>query len=93
MFTAKRAGRVSQGIDQGGLLKYVHGGEYHAFNPDVVQTLQKAVQHGSYEYYQEYADLVNNRPVATLRDLFDLKTNAPISIDEVEPASEILKRL
>ena len=44
MFTAKRAGRVSQGIDQGGLLKYVHGGEYHAFNPDVVQTLQKAVQ-------------------------------------------------
>ena len=92
MFTAKRAGRVSQGIDQGGLLKYVHGGEYHAFNPDVVQTLQKAVQHGSYEYYQEYADLVNNRPVATLRDLFDLKTNAPISIDEVEPASEILKR-
>ena len=91
-FTAKRAGRISQGIDQGGLLKYVHGGEYHAFNPDVVQTLQKAVQHGSYEYYQEYAELVNQRPVATLRDLFDLKTSSPISIDEVEPASEILKR-
>ena len=35
---------------------------------------------------------MNNRPVATLRDLFDLKDNAPISIDEVEPASEILKR-
>lgn len=88
----KNAGRQSKGIDQGGLLKYVHGGEYHAFNPDVVQTLQKAVQHGSYEYYQEYADLVNNRPVATLRDLFELKTNAPISLDEVEPVESILKR-
>ncbi|QGG79331.1 glutamate synthase large subunit [Litorivicinus lipolyticus] len=90
--TAKLAGRHSKGIDQGGLLKYVHGGEYHAFNPDVIQTLQKAVQNGSYEYYQEYADLVNNRPVATLRDLFDLKTSAPIDIDQVEPVESILKR-
>ncbi|MGB0957654.1 MAG: glutamate synthase large subunit, partial [Litorivicinus sp.] len=90
--SAKLAGRQSKGIDQGGLLKYVHGGEYHAFNPDVIQTLQKAVQNGSYEYYQEYADLVNNRPVATLRDLFDLKTSAPIDIDQVEPVESILKR-
>ena len=89
---AKNAGRQSKGIEQGGLLKYVHGGEYHAFNPDVVQTLQKAVQHGSYEYYQEYADLVNDRPVATLRDLFDLKTNAPIALDQVEGVESILKR-
>ena len=29
-------------VDHGGLLKYVHGGEYHAYNPDVVSTLQKA---------------------------------------------------
>ena len=32
--------RRRKGIDQGGLLKYVHGQEYHAFNPDVVMTLQ-----------------------------------------------------
>src|SRR5690606_21969374 len=38
-------------IGQGGLLKYVHGGEYHAYNPDVVKVLQEAVQGGSYQRY------------------------------------------
>ncbi|MBT3459354.1 MAG: glutamate synthase large subunit, partial [Halieaceae bacterium] len=42
-------------LDQGGLLKYVHGGEYHAFNPDVVMTLQQAVATGDYADYQRYA--------------------------------------
>jgi glutamate synthase domain-containing protein 2 len=49
---------------QGGLLKYVHGGEYHTYNPDVVQTLQAAVRSGDYADYKEYADTVNERPVA-----------------------------
>ena len=31
-----------KGISQGGLVKYVHGKEYHAYNPDVVKTLQEA---------------------------------------------------
>ena len=35
-------------VPQGGFLKYMHGGEYHAYNPDVIQTLQQAVQTGSY---------------------------------------------
>jgi glutamate synthase (NADPH/NADH) large chain len=34
--------------DLGGLLKYIHGGEYHAYNPDVVYDLQKAVNSGDY---------------------------------------------
>ena len=56
-------------VPQGGFLKYMHDGEYHAYNPDVIQTLQQAVQTGSYSTYQKYAKLVNERPVATLRDL------------------------
>ncbi len=80
-------------IPAGGLLKYMHGEEYHAYNPDVVQTLQKAVQTGSYEAYQEYARLVNERPVAMLRDLMQVKQAAqPIPLDEVEPIEAILKR-
>ncbi|MDF7670816.1 hypothetical protein PT276_06355 [Orbaceae bacterium ESL0721] len=59
-------------LDQGGLLKFVYGGEYHAYNPDVVQSLQKAVNSGSYEEYKRYVDIVNHRPVATLRDLLQL---------------------
>lgn len=81
-------------VPQGGLLKYMHGGEYHAYNPDVVQTLQNAVQTGSYSTYQRYASLVNQRPVATLRDLLHLKVDGatPISVDQVEPVEAILKR-
>jgi glutamate synthase (NADPH/NADH) large chain len=80
-------------LSHGGLLKFVHGGEYHAYNPDVVQTLQAAVKSGEYQDYLKYADLVNNRPVTTLRDLLALKSGTQaISVDEVEPATELYKR-
>src|SRR5690554_313987 len=81
-------------IPQGGLLKYVHGSEYHAFNPDVVQTLQKAVQSGNYALWRNYADLVNQRPVSMLRDLLSLREDLykPIPLSEVEPVEEVIKR-
>ena len=43
---AARAWNPREPIDQGGLLKYVHGGEYHMYNPDVIATLQAAVMTG-----------------------------------------------
>ena len=80
-------------IPAGGLLKFIYGGEFHAYNPDVVQGLQRAVQTGSYEAYKQYAEVVNNRPVAMLRDLMRLKTlPEPIPLEEVEPVESILKR-
>ena len=79
-------------IDQGGLLKFVFGKEYHAFNPDVINSLHKAVRSGQYQDFKEYAELVNNRPVATIRDLFKLKTTDSIAIDQVETIEEILPR-
>ena len=60
-------------IGLGGLLKFVHGGEYHTYNPEVVKKLQEAVSLGSNQAYQEYADLVNLRDPAMLRDLMELK--------------------
>ncbi|MGE9552618.1 glutamate synthase large subunit [Erwinia amylovora] len=90
---SKRAWLQRKPLEQGGLLKYVHGGEYHAYNPDVVGTLQKAVQSGEYADYQQYAKLVNERPVAALRDLLAVTpSGSAISIDEVEPATELYKR-
>jgi glutamate synthase (NADPH/NADH) large chain len=84
---------LRQSVDQGGLFKYVHGGEYHCYNPDVIATLQAAVRSGDYARYQEYAKLVNERPVATLRDLMSIKPHGPaIPLAEVEPAQEILMR-
>ena len=80
-------------IQQGGLLKFVYGGEYHAYNPDVVNTLQAAVKQGSYETFKEYTKLVDTRPVSMLRDLLQVKlTDTPLSLDEVEPLEAIFKR-
>ncbi len=80
-------------IRQGGLYKYVHGGEYHCYNPDVIATLQSAVRSGEYSRYEQYAKLVNQRPVATLRDLMNIKpAGEPVPLDEVEPVEDILKR-
>ena len=72
----------------------MHGGEYHAYNPDVVQSLQKAVNNGNYEDYKRYVDIVNNRPAATLRDLLKLNPpeNAAIALDQVEPEESLFKR-
>jgi len=77
----------------GGIYRYVHGGEYHAYNPDVVQYIQQAVQTGDYAAYRKYADEVNNRPVACLRDLLKLRSDIqPIDISEVEAAENLFTR-
>ncbi|MFV2033428.1 MAG: glutamate synthase large subunit, partial [Gammaproteobacteria bacterium] len=81
-----------KGIEQGGLLKYIHDGEYHAYNPDVVTTLQQAVNSGSYQDWKRYSEIVNNRPPTALRDLLRLKPQPACDIDTVEPAQKILKR-
>ena len=85
--------RQHKPLTRGGLFKYIHGGEYHAYNPDVVQALQKAVRGGEFSDYQKYSYLVDNRPAACLRDLLALRSDvAPISIDEVEPAETFYSR-
>ncbi len=90
---AKAAWEPRETIGQGGLYKYVHGGEYHCYNPDVIATLQKAVRSGDYAQYEEYAKLVNERPVATLRDLMGIRpAGDPIPLEEVEPVESILPR-
>lgn len=90
---AKEAFKARKAIQPGGLLKYMHGQEYHAFNPDVIETVQRAVETGSYDAYKIYADLVNKRPVATLRDLFGFSDKAKaIDLSEVEPVESIFPR-
>jgi glutamate synthase (NADPH/NADH) large chain len=90
---AERAFDPREELEQGGLHKYVHGGEYHMYNPDVVATLQSAVITGDYERYRLYASLVNQRPPSCLRDLFRLGADrSPVPVEEVEPVEDILKR-
>ena len=90
---AKLAWNRRKPIEQGGLLKFVHDSEYHAYNPDVITTLQQAVQNSDYGKYQEYAALVNERPVTVLRDLLALRDDVtPLDLEAVEPIEAILPR-
>jgi glutamate synthase (NADPH/NADH) large chain len=92
-YLANRAWDPTEIVEQGGLLKYMHNGEYHMYNPDVIATLQSSVMTGDYEQYKQFAALVNERPVSCIRDLLKLKPGvAPIPIDEVESITSILMR-
>ncbi|MGA2349622.1 MAG: glutamate synthase large subunit [Terracidiphilus sp.] len=79
----------------GGQYQFRLGGEYHLQNPETISRLQRAVRENSFATFQEYSDLLDdqNRHLCTLRGLLQLKyEDKPISIDEVEPAKEIVKR-
>ncbi len=90
---ASSAWEPRETLVQGGLLKYVHDGEYHCFNPDVVATLQAAVRSGDFDRYQHFAELVDDRPIATLRDMMTpTPLGPPVPLDEVEDAQHILIR-
>jgi len=70
-------------------------GERHAWNPTSVRALQHAVRGNLPNEYKTFADSINeqSRNLLTLRGLFDFKwSEQPIPLDEVEPASEIVKR-
>ncbi|MEZ9288661.1 glutamate synthase large subunit [Vibrio lentus] len=90
---SRKAWTKRKPLEHGGLLKYVHGGEYHAYNPDVVSTLQTAVKTGETSDYQSFAKQVNARPAAMLRDLMSLKkADQPLPLEQVEPSSDLFKR-
>ena len=80
----------------GGEYQWRREGEFHLFNPETVYKLQHSTRTGRYELFKEYTELVDTQSeeLATLRGLFTLTPNdeGPISIDEVEPVNEIVKR-
>jgi glutamate synthase domain-containing protein 2/glutamate synthase domain-containing protein 3 len=81
-------------IEVGGQYQWRQRGERHMLTPDVVHKLQHAVRTNNYKTYEEYTKLIDVQGDAplTLRGLLDFAAGEPISIDEVEPAENILKR-
>jgi glutamate synthase (NADPH/NADH) large chain len=82
-------------LDAGGNYHYRARGEYHLINPLSVARLQHAVKQDSFETYQQFAEHINSqsRQLSTLRGLMELRwAERPLPLDEVEPASEIVKR-
>ena len=69
--------------------------EDHMYSPETIIALREATQLGSYERFKEYTAMVDNeRRPHTLRGLMDFVYDGvtPVPLDEVEPASEIVKR-
>ena len=86
-------------LDVGGDYAFRIRGEAHNWSPDTVALLQHAVRGNSLEKYRAYAKLLNEQAerLLTIRGLFRLKGaeedgRKPVPLDEVEPASEIVKR-
>jgi glutamate synthase (ferredoxin) len=78
-------------LEDAGYFRFRAGGEYHAFNPSVFRALHKFAR-GNTDEFAGYSKTVNERPAMTLRDLLDFSGGEPIATDEVEPATEIVKR-
>ena len=79
----------------GGAYHYRIDGEHHLLNPSTISKLQHAVRAADAKTFKEYTDLIDveNRQLCTLRGLLNLKSAAkPVSLEEVEPAKEIVKR-
>ena len=80
----------------GGEYQWRREGEPHLFDPETVFRLQHSTRNKRYDIFKRYTDRVNEQStrLMTLRGLFEFKdgVNAPISVDEVEPISEIIKR-
>ncbi|MBE2320101.1 glutamate synthase large subunit [Solirubrobacter sp. CPCC 204708] len=81
----------------GGVYAWRREGEHHMWNPETIALLQHSVRHGGRPTYDEYSKLVNDDAArrATLRGLLkfkELPEDEWLDIDDVEPASEIVKR-
>ncbi|MEU8486058.1 glutamate synthase large subunit [Streptomyces sp. NPDC048641] len=82
-------------LDIGGEYQWRREGEPHLFDPETVFRLQHATRNRRYDIFKKYTGRVNEQSerLMTLRGLFGFKSGREaISIDEVEPASEIVKR-
>jgi glutamate synthase (NADPH) large chain len=82
-------------LDVGGDYAYRMRGEDHNWTPQTIAKLQHAVRSNDWKTYQDFADAINNQNeiLLTLRGLFEFKkADTPVPLDEVEPASAIVKR-
>ncbi|MCH9719387.1 MAG: glutamate synthase large subunit [Actinomycetia bacterium] len=83
-------------LDVGGEYQWRREGEPHLFDPETVFRLQHATKENRADIFREYTDAVDDQAtrLMTLRGLFDFSEGLrpPVPVDEVEPASEIVKR-
>ncbi|MBZ9787468.1 glutamate synthase large subunit [Psychroflexus sp. CAK57W] len=85
---------VKKSLEVGGVYQWKLRGEKHLFNPETIHLLQRSTQTDNFTLYKKFAKTVNDqlKDSLTLRGLFEFKKRTPISLSEVEPAEDIMKR-
>jgi glutamate synthase (NADPH) large chain len=95
-YPANPAERAHRRLEVGGEYQYRREGEPHLFNPETVFLLQHATRSGQYDVFKTYTSTVDRLAAETgsMRGLFEFRLGdrEPVDVDEVEPASEIVKR-
>ncbi|MBV9723036.1 MAG: glutamate synthase subunit alpha, partial [Mycobacterium sp.] len=88
--------RAHRELEVGGEYQWRREGEYHLFNPETVFKLQHSTRTGQYKIFKDYSRLIDDQSeqMASLRGLLKFRAGVrpPVPLDEVEPASEIVKR-
>jgi len=87
-------GTAGKRLEIGGFFQWKRNGEAHLLNPDTIHLLQKSTSLNDYSLFKKYSATVNDTSNSniTLRSLFDFKKRSSIPLEEVEPASSIMKR-
>jgi glutamate synthase domain-containing protein 2/glutamate synthase domain-containing protein 1/glutamate synthase domain-containing protein 3 len=81
-------------LPSGGHFRMRVDGERHLWSPEAIHHLQRAVRENDYGLYARYAEEINDQSEkqSTLRGMFAFREAKPVPLEEVEPASEIIKR-
>ena len=81
-------------LEPGGQYQWRRFGEHHHYNPDTVSKLQHAVRANDYKTFKAFSSAANDvsENLSTLRGLLQFVPGTSVPIDEVEPASEIVRR-
>ncbi len=81
-------------LEEGGEYAWRKEGEYHQLNPTTIALLQHSVRSNNYQVFKNFSKAVNeqSKVIANIRGLLQFKKGHPIPLEQVEPASEIVKR-
>jgi glutamate synthase (NADPH/NADH) large chain len=95
-YPANPAERSHRRLEVGGEYQWRREGEVHLFNPETVFLLQHATRSRQYDVFKQYTAKVDGlaAEAGSLRGLFELRRGdrRPLDLDQVEPATEIVKR-
>src|SRR4029450_3482903 len=88
------AERAHRRLEVGGEYQWRREGEVHLFNPETVFLLQHATRSKQYDVFRKYTEKVDGlaAEAGSIRGLFKVRDRPPVPLDEVEPASAIVKR-